>query len=89
MDNSTTAPVPNNENITYSNNKCCNDCKSNKCCNDNDYTEDWCNSIEYCCFVTFCFPCICIDKCGGCKEESKSTPNNFEYGIAIGMLLRQ
>jgi len=78
MDNSTTTPVPSNENITYSNNKCC-----------NYYTEDWYSSIAYCFAITFCCPCICIDKCGGCKKESKSTPNNIGYGIAVGMMLHQ
>jgi hypothetical protein len=56
-----------------------------KCCY--DYTEDYYCSIEYCFAVIFCCPCICIDKCGGCKEESKSTPNNTGMcgGVAVGM----
>jgi hypothetical protein len=42
--------------------------------------------------VILCCPCICIDKCGGCRETnytSSNRVNNVGYGIAIGMALRQ
>jgi hypothetical protein len=72
MDNSTTTPVPSNKNITYSIKDFCSNCQ-----------EPWYSNIAYCFAVIFCCPCICIDKCGGCKQESVSTPNDIGYGIAV------
>lgn len=76
MDTSSTVPTPTNENFTDSNNHCC---------------DDWYRYIAYFFVVIICCPCICIDKCGGCKKqsESESITNDVGYGIAVGMMLRQ
>ena len=75
---STTDPTPTNENMTYSNNKCCDDCR-----------ENWYRYIAYFFVVMICCPCICIDKCGGCKKQSELHHNGVGHGISVGMLLRQ
>ncbi len=65
---------------TTQNNKCCDCCE-----------HEWYANVAYFFAVILCCPCICIDKCGGCRETNSTSSNrvnNVGYGIAIGMALR-